>query len=279
MSKNGKFARKRSSGKANSKLVIVLSIIAGLLVILNIVMLLLLPRQQETTPPTETMPPETTMPTEAVTETTTVPATTIPVETEPVMLERFVEYYEENPDIAGWITIEGTKLDNPVMYVQGDNEKYLYKNFDGFFSAAGLPYIKGSCSMDPESDNLIIYGHNMLDGAMFGDLEMYADEKYWQEHPIIQFSTLYEAREYEIVAAIYDRLYYNYEETFKFYEFIDARDEAHFNEAITYFKENSEYDTGVTAEYGDNLITLVTCSYHCQNGRFVVVARQIVEEP
>lgn len=275
MSKKGKFARGGSSGKSNSKLIIALSCIAALLAILVIVLILLIPREQ---PPAETTaPPESTPPTESSAP-TTVPPTTIPEETDAQMLAWIVQNYEKNPDLAGWIKIEGTKLDNPVMYVKDDNNKYLYKNFEGSFSAAGLPYIKGACRLDPESDNLIIYGHNMLDGSMFGDLELYADEEYWKEHPIILFSTLYEEREYEIVAAFFDRIYDDSEDCFKFYEFIHALDEEDFNEAYAYFKEHAEYDTGVEAEYGDNLITLVTCSYHTEDGRFVVVARQIVED-
>lgn len=277
MSKKGKFARGGASGKPNSKLIIALSCIAAVLVILVIVLILLIPREQppaETTAPTEITTAPTSEPTE---EPTTVPPTTIPDDR--VMLEWMVKNYEKNPDLAGWIKIEGTKLDNPVMYVKDNNNKYLYKNFQGTFSAAGLPYIKGACRLDPESDNLIIYGHNMNDGSMFGDLELYADEEYWKEHPIIQFSTLYEERQYEIVAAFFDRLYDDSEDCFKFYEFIHALNEDDFNEAYTYYKEHAEYETGVEAKYGDNLITLVTCCYHTEDGRFVVVARQIVDEP
>ena len=249
----------------------------GFLAVLVIVLILLIPKEEvpvETTVPT--IPTETTVPTE---EPTTVPPTTIPEETKGEVLDWMVQNYEKNPDLAGWIKIEGTKIDHPVMYVKDDNYKYLYKNFQGKFSAAGLPYIKGGCRLDPESDNLIIYGHNMKDGSMFGDLELYADEEYWKEHPIILFSTLYEEREYEIVAVFFDRIYDDSEDCFKFYDFINALNEENFNEAYTYFKEHAEYETGVEAKFGDHLITLVTCSYHCTDGRFVVVARQIVEEP
>lgn len=276
MSNKGKFAKSGSSGKSNSKLIIALSCVAAFLVILLVVLLLLIPREEipkETTVPTES----TVMPTE--TENTTVPSTTIPAETDPLMLDSMVEYYEKNPDIVGWLKIEGIELDDPVMYVEGDNHKYLYKNFDLDFHPSGVPFIDGSCTLDPESDNLIIYGHNMLDGDMFGNLKNFADEKFWREHPTFTFSTLYEEREYEIVAAFYDRIYDENEDTFKFYEFIHAIDEENFNKAIAYFKDHAKYDTGVTPEYGDHLITLVTCSYHAHNGRFVVVARQIVEEP
>lgn len=230
----------------------------------------------EPTEPTEptTIPTETTLPTEPpITE------PTVPEETEPTMLPELVSYYEENPDIAGWITIEDTVVDYPVMYTPDDEEKYLYRGFNGFFDVNGLPFIEDSCSLDPESDNIIIYGHKMSSGKMFASLLEYAEKSYWEEHPIIQFSTLYEHREYEIVAAFYDRVYYKYENCFKFYQFIDAEDEDDYNEAISYYKYKAEYDTGVTAQYGDRLITLVTCSYHHKYGRFVVVAREKLEEP
>lgn len=280
MKKMGRFDSDKKKRNV-SKLTVILSCIAGVLALLLLVLLLLipslnndaetaLPEESSATQPEETQTTEATVP---ITEPTV--ETTAPEETEPVILPELAEIYAENPDLAGWVTIEGTVLDYPVMYTPEDGEKYLYKNINGSFDANGLPFIEDGCSMDPESDNIIIYGHNMKSGKMFASLMNYAQKDYWEEHPIIQFSTLYDAREYEIVAAFYDRVYYKYEDCFKFYQFIDAEDEAHFEEAVSYFKENAEYDTGVTAEYGDNLLTLVTCAYHVKNGRFVVVAREI----
>lgn len=196
-------------------------------------------------------------------------------ETEPVMLESMAGLYAENPDLAGWLHIEGTVIDYPVMYTPEDGEKYIYANFQGHFDANGLIFIDANCSVDPESDNLILYGHNMRSGAMFGSLMNYAKEAYWQEHPIIEYSTLYENRKYEVIAAFYDRVYKKTDTCFKFYKFIDADSEEAFQEAIDYFKANACYETGITAQYGDSLITLVTCAYHVSNGRFVVVARKI----
>ena len=115
----------------------------------------------------------------------------------------------------------------------------------------------------------------MKNGTMFKTLVLYEKEKYWKEHPQIMFTTLYEERTYEVIAAFFDRVYYSYEDVFKFYRFIDAEDEAQFADAIANYKEKALYDTGVTAEYGDKLLTLVTCSYHTNNGRFVVVAREV----
>ena len=158
------------------------------------------------------------------------------------------------------------------MHTPTDPEKYLHTNFKREYSFGGIPFIDANCSAD--SDNLLIYGHNMLDGSMFRSLPKYESKSYWQAHPTIHFDTLYEEGEYEVLAAFYDRVYYTYENCFKFYQFIDAADEADFNNAISNFRSKALYDTGVTATYGDKLITLVTCAYHVEDGRFVVVARK-----
>lgn len=280
MKKKGRF----ESGKKKhnvSKLTVVLSCIAGALALLLLVMILMIPSLENNSKATKPEVPSTTRTEETQASETTFPATepiietTVPVETEPVILPELAEIYADNPDLVGWITIEGTVLDYPVMHTPENGEKYLYKNINGNFDVNGLPFIEDGCSMDPESDNIIIYGHNMNSGKMFASLMKYAKKDYWEEHPTIRFSTLYEEREYKIIAAFYDRVYYKYEDCFKFYQFIDAKDEAHFEEAVSYFKENAEYDTGVTAEYGDRLITLVTCAYHVKNGRFVVVAKEV----
>lgn len=227
--------------------------------------------------PVPTDPTTSTQQTEQETEPSTV-ETTEPEPTGPVMLEEYVELYEKNPDLAGWIRIEGTVIDYPVMYTPEDGEKYIYADFEGKFDTNGLPFIEDDCSLDPESDNLIIHGHNMMSGKMFASLLNYAYKNYWEAHPIIEFSNLYENREYEIVAAFYDRLYSKNYSGFKYYQFVDAEDEEHFQEAIDYFKYKSCYETGVDAEYGDNLIMLVTCSWHTKYGRFVVVGREVKPE-
>ena len=191
------------------------------------------------------------------------------------MISKYEEIYKDNPDLFGWIKIDDTRIDYPVMQTPEDPEKYLRTNFEEKYSHAGLPFVDEECTKD--SDNIIIYAHNMKDGSMFQTLFKYKKEKYWKEHPIIQFDTLYDEQEYEVLAVFYDRVYYKHEDVFKFYQFINAEDEADYKDAIKNYKEKQLYDTGVEAEYGDQLITLVTCSYHEDNGRFVVVARKITE--
>ena len=281
--------KKKYAKRRYSRLVIGLCCVAIVLLILVIAMMLIAVKMKwnksdveipSETPLTENniVVLETTMATAEMEETTTSTAETTIVETGPrEILEELAGDYASNPDLAGWITIDGTQIDYPVMYTPDDGEKYIRKDFKGNFSVGGLPFIEDGCSLDPESDNLIIYGHNMANGTMFNNIMNYQQKNFWEAHKTFTFKTLYEERTYEVISAFYDRVYLKTDTNFKFYQFIDARDEAHFNEAITYYKEHDLYETDVTAKYGDDLITLVTCAYHVDNGRFVVVARRVAD--
>ena len=279
MSKSNR-PRKRQK---KSKLIPILYCIAVALLLLIIAMMLIIVNRRKDAPVQKPTAAPTTSVTESVTTapTTTAPTTeaTIAPTTEPplVMLDYMAELYEKNPDVVGYVKIEGTKLDYPVMYTPDDEEKYLRTSFEGNPSIAGVPFIDADCSVEPRSDNLLIYGHNMANGTAFNSLMNYQQKNYWEAHPTFTYSTMYEEKTYEIIAAFYDRVYYKYEDVFKFYQFVDAEDEEHFNEAIKQFKSKSVYDTGVTAEYGDKLITLITCAYHVDNGRFVVVGKEVKE--
>ena len=158
------------------------------------------------------------------------------------------------------------------MYSPDEPERYLHANFEVSYSFAGLPFIDAVC--DPESGNRIIYAHNMMDGSMFRTLLKYQQKDFWQRNPVISFSTLYEEQEYEVVAAFYDKVYKKSDTNFKFYQFYDTSDQSSFDEAMAYYREHALYDTGVTAQCGDLFLTLVTCAYQTENGRFVVVARK-----
>ena len=225
---------------------------------------------RETTPISTSAPAETTVPTQATVPPTTA-ATTPPTEPREI-LPRFLELYQKNPDLAGWLTIPGTRIDYPVMYSPDEPERYLHANFEVSYSFAGLPFIDAAC--DPESGNRIIYAHNMLDGSMFRTLLKYQQKDFWQRNPVISFNTLYEEQEYEVVAAFYDKVYKKTDTNFKFYQFYDTSDQSRFDEAMAYYREHALYDTGVTAQCGDLFLTLVTCAYQTENGRFVVVARK-----
>ncbi len=194
-------------------------------------------------------------------------------ETEPkkTILPQYEEISQQNPDFWGWISIADTQINYPVMHTPQEPEKYLYADFQGNYSFPGTPFLDERCSSD--SDNLMIYSHNMNNGTMFHGLLKYDSSTYWRSHPTIQLDTLYESREYEIIAAFYDRIYRESETAFRFYQLIDAQDEAEFDSFVAQLTGKSLYDTGITAAYGDQLLMLITCSAHTDNGRFVLVAR------
>lgn len=188
------------------------------------------------------------------------------------ILPQFQDLAAQNPDLAGWLTVGGTRIDYPVMYSPDEPERYLHANFEKQYSFAGLPFIDAAGQVD--SGNRVIYAHNMLDGSMFRGLFRYEQKNYWEKHPTFTFSTLYEEKEYEIMSVFYDKVYKKTDTNFKFYQFFDTSDAEHFARAVEHFQEKQLYDTGVTAQPGDKLITLVTCAYQTDNGRFVVVARE-----
>jgi len=190
----------------------------------------------------------------------------------PDPLARYREMYSQNTDMAGWVRIEGTAIDYPVMYSSDDY--YLSHNFDREESKSGVPFIDKRCTVEPLGTNTIIYGHHMKNGTMFASLIEYEDEDYYREHPVICFDTLHDQHEYEIIAVFRSQIFRQSDTVFKHYNFLNAESKADFDEYIANIKALSLYDTGVTAKYGDSLVTLVTCAYHTENGQFAVVARR-----
>lgn len=194
-------------------------------------------------------------------------------EAEPVILEKYEELYEANNDMAGWITVEGTNIDYPVMQCS-DNEYYLHHDFYGEESVYGCLYVKAEADL-ADGTNFIIYGHNMNNGSMFGSLDQYMNEDFYREHSTISFDTLYEERTYEIVAVFQSQVYNKGDDVFKYYQFYQADTQEEFDDFYNNIKNLSLYDTGVEAEFGDVFLTLSTCAYHVEDGRFVVVAKRV----
>lgn len=188
------------------------------------------------------------------------------------VLAKYQELYLQNEDMAGWISIDGTTINYPVMQSVNEPNFYLKHNFEKEYSDLGVPYIQENCDI-LTSDNLVIYGHHIKGGKMFGALESYKDKGFYEEHKTIHFDTLTETAEYEIVA-VFKTVAYS-AEGYRYYDFVDAENEDEFNAYIGKCKELALYDTDVTAEYGDRLITLSTCEYSAQNGRLVVVAKKV----
>lgn len=188
------------------------------------------------------------------------------------ILAKYRELYLKNEDMVGWISIAGTTINYPVMQTKNNPNFYLKRNFEKEYSDLGVPYIQENCDI-ATSDNLIIYGHHITGGRMFGALEDYKFQSFYEEHKTIQFDTLTEQAEYEIIA-VFKTVAYS-AQGYCYYDFVDAENEEEFDAFVGKCKELALYDTGVTAEYGDRLITLSTCEYSAQNGRLAVVAKKI----
>lgn len=212
-------------------------------------------------------------------EAETIPETALSDETddisaqEPEIMEKYKSLYAENNDLIGWLSIPGTVINYPVMQCE-DDEYYLHHSFYGEEDKYGCLYVRNRADVNTPDTNFIIYGHNMRDGSMFGDLDEYQDETFLKEHPLIYFDTLYEKRTYEIMAVFLSQVYSSEDDVFKYYEFYQAETEDEFRSFYEAVTNLSLYETGVTAQFGDTFLTLSTCAYHVTDGRFVVIAKR-----
>lgn len=188
---------------------------------------------------------------------------------EVLVASQYEELFAANPDLIGWLTIDGTSIDYPVMWTPENPEYYSHRGFDKKESQNGLLFMDEVSDLNEDGGNIIIYGHNMKNGSMFADLLNYKKESYWKEHPSIQFDTLTETRMYEITAITatndLDMLPYSF----------TSPDDEDAKKAIENMKSHSLYDTGIEMEYGDDFLTLSTCDYSVENGRLVVMARRV----
>lgn len=194
------------------------------------------------------------------------------------ILTRYTSLYDMNNDLIGWISIDDTRIDYPVMQTVFDEEYYLHRDFNRKEATEGLPFMDYRCMPALRSTNLIIYGHNMKNGDMFADLLKYADKSYYEKHRYIRFDTIYDEGLYEVIAVFRTRVAFIDENTFRFYNFIESDSEKDFQNYIDTIKSMSIYDIDATAISSDNLITLSTCEYSVEDGRFVVVARKIADK-
>ncbi|MBO4902061.1 MAG: class B sortase [Lachnospiraceae bacterium] len=281
---------------------------------------------------------------EEIAEEVTEPA---PEETEPEEpeetrepLEKYRLLLQVNPYIAGWLKIDGTAIDAPVVYTPASQNYFLHRDIDGSEASMGTLFI--AVDWQEGYNNTLIYGHNMKDGTSFGSLARFADASYGLNHPVIRFDTLYEEREYQLFAAFYSQIDEEELETeedrkeadkaiaeeslakleeegkihkvdeetkesgeytepviltlndidlnfdfggvdiyrqekdedngrFRYYYYTNLSDKDDFDYYLNNIKERALYDTGVEAEWGDEFVTLSTCSYHVKNGRFILV--------
>lgn len=194
------------------------------------------------------------------------------------ILKRYAKLYAKNHDMVGWLTIEDTPIDYPVMQSsKKDPEYYLHRDFNKKKATAGALFVDADCDMERPSDNLIIYGHHMRNGSMFGKLQVYEDKKFYKKHKVFTFDTIREHREYKVLSVFRAQAYSKGDtKHFHYYDFVDAEDKEDFDSYVAQISKLSQHKTGVKAEYGDQLLTLSTCAYHTNQGRFVVVAKRIL---
>lgn len=192
----------------------------------------------------------------------------------PEVLEKYKNLLNKNKKLIGWLQIDDTKINYPVMQTT-DNEYYLTHNMNQEYDKNGTIFMDKDCDVLKPSTNFILYGHNMVSGQMFHKLEAYEKKEFCEKHPYINFDTIYETGIYQVMYVFRSKVYSEGEITFKYYQFIDAFSEQEFDSNMQEMAEMSLYDTGVTAQYGDQLLTLSTCDYQEKNGRFVVVAKKV----
>lgn len=217
--------------------------------------------------------------TSAIGENTTSPAsTTEPTQKVLRVLPSLQKLFLENQDLVGWIKIEGTPVDYPVMYTPFQGDYYLYRNFEKKDSKYGLPFVDPGSRIYPRSTNILIHGHHMRDGSMFATLAKYQSESFYKNHKRVQFDTVVEAGEYEIFAAFLVDVGNISDQDFVYYKFVQADTAQEFDDYVQNALAQSLFDTGIKPEFGDQLLTLSTCSYQVEEGRMVVVARKTIDQ-
>lgn len=191
--------------------------------------------------------------------------------------DRFKELYDINNDMVGWIQIEGTAIDYPVVQSPYEDDYYLRRNFYKKSATSGTVYAREECSIQPASDNVVLYGHNMRNGTMFHDLINYKDIEYWKSHRYIYFDTLTEDHTYEIFAVFVTTA--DPSVGFRYHLYNNLSSKSAYDNYIRKCKELAYYETGITPQHGEKLLTLSTCDKEIgygDDGRLVVIARRVV---
>ena len=216
----------------------------------------------------------------------TVPGETTP----PVILPELQQIYEMNNDLVGWIRLPELKIDYPVMQTPDNRDYYLYRDFYRQDNDTGCLYIRETCDVFAPSDNVVIYGHAMKTGDMFGRLYNYRSKAFWEKNQYFTFDTLYERHTYQIFAVFTtsgtQRDKNDNPVGYPYHRLNDFADAAAFDQFIADIKgeafkgENayvgkSLFDTGITPTYGDKLVCLSTCEYTIDNGRLVIMGVRV----
>jgi len=189
-----------------------------------------------------------------------------PTENEPAQRD-LSELFAMNDDFIGWLCIPETDINYPVMHTPDNPEKYLRRNFQGEYSESGVPFLDSRCALD--SDNLIIYGHNMMNGTMFAGLQGYVREDFCKAHPIVEFQTADGCAEYRVFAVAWVK------SNDEWYKFVGANSAEDFNSAVDKVIGKALFSISSAPEYGSQILTLSTCYDSAHNGRLLVLAAKL----
>ena len=192
--------------------------------------------------------------------------------TEPPPQESFAELLRYNPDTVGYLSI-GEIVDLPVVQRENDNEYYLTHAYSGEEAREGALFLDGANRLSDE--NLIVYGHNMRNGTMFGELSSFGEREFLLENAVVRFDTLYENALYVPFAMFEASMDENDAHYFDVRQIVF--DETSFELFVLKLRSRSVFDVPVEVEYGDQLLTLVTCSYNDDDGRYIVALRKLRE--
>lgn len=178
----------------------------------------------------------------------------------------FDELLKANENVVGWLTIDGTQIDYPIL--QSDNNiDYLTENFDGKESRAGSVFLDYRNDITSPNRNTVVYGHRMKDGSMFQHLTKFLDEDFFKSNQTFEFDTLYSSYEAEVFAVYNTLTDFNYIET-------DFASGDEYEQLLEKMQGKSKFNTDVELSEDDHIITLSTCDYELDenNGRLVVHA-------
>lgn len=182
-----------------------------------------------------------------------------------------LDLQSQNEELAGWIRISGTDIDYPVMQTGSDNDYYLTHDFNREENVHGTPFLDVNCRIG-ESDNLIIYGHNMKDGTMFQNLMKYKDSGFCESNRTVEWDTPEAHAEYQIIFVML--ISAEEAEKFPYYQCIDLSYEEIYEGFLKQCSRYAIWQSNDLPDPGTELLTLSTCEYSQTDGRLVVVAKK-----
>lgn len=194
-------------------------------------------------------------------------------EARPQILPEYQELFDKNQELFGWLSIPGTDLDLPVFQPREDAEFYLDHNWEGVKNEEGALFVDSQCTLLPLNQNVVIYGHNMKNGRMFGGLKKFETPEYLENHKKLTFHTIYEKRSYTILAVLKTQILERGEPGFRYYQSFSMKTQEEWDACAAFIEENSILSTGEEMQFGDQLLMLSTCEYSTDHGRLVIVAR------